>query len=174
MRNIDSHNGCIWKSIAAGSVGGLAGSFAMNQFQALWSTAAKALSDQEKNDQESSGENEPATVQAAKALSKNLFDHGLTESEKKWAGPAVHYALGASLGAVYGVLFESAPMSGAGFGTVYGATVWLTADEIAVPALGLSQSPSETPISSHASALAAHLVFGLVTHLTRRMILHSK
>lgn len=52
--------------------------------------------------------------------------------------------------------------------------MWLGADEIAVPALGLSKPASETPLSAHAQALASHLVFGLVTALTRKLILRSE
>lgn len=39
-----------------------------------------------------------------------------------------------------------------------GLKVWLVADEAAVPALGLSGSPTEVPLSKHAYALASHFV----------------
>ena len=58
-----------------------------------------------------------------------------------------------------------------GAGTGYGAAVWVGADEIAVPLFGLSGPPDETPLSGHVKALASHLVFGLVTHLTRKLVL---
>ncbi|MDQ2944640.1 MAG: DUF1440 domain-containing protein [Acidobacteriota bacterium] len=137
----------------------------MNQFQSLLSAAS--------GQQKSSSQDEDATVKTAKAISTTCCDHELTEDEKKWAGPAVHYSLGTSLGAVYGALAETVPVATAGAGTLYGTAVWFGADEIAVPAFGLSKSPSETPLSSHVSALASHLVFGLVTALTRKLILRA-
>jgi putative membrane protein len=100
----------------------------------------------------------------------SLFNHELTENQKEWAGPAVHYGLGSALGAVYG-LMAARPEARAGAGTSYGAAVWLAADEVAVPMLGLSGPPSETPLSGHVNALASHLIFGLVTHFGRKLLL---
>lgn len=157
--------------MAAGALGGLAASYAMNQFQSLWSSASKALSSDEDQKQESSGESEDATVKTAKAISTTLFGHELTDSEKKWAGPAVHYTFGTALGALYGVLAETVPSSKAARGTAYGSAVWLGADEISVPAFGLSPPPTETPASSHVRALASHVVYGFVTDLVRRVTL---
>jgi putative membrane protein len=172
MANRYSDSGCIWKSVAAGALGGLAGSFAMNQFQSLVSAASKASKGNGENSgqEESAGQDEDATVKTAKAISQTVFDHELAEDEKKWAGPLVHYSLGTTLGAVYGLVAEQLPVARTGFGTAYGAAVWLGADEIAVPALGLSKGPRETPLASHVNALASHLVYGFVTGLTRKLI----
>lgn len=158
-----SANGGVWKSATTGALGGLAGAWAMNLFQSLWSKASKELSQGNE-----SGGGEDATVKTAKAISEKLFDHKLTEEEKKWAGPAVHYGFGTVAGATYGVLSATMPMVRSGLGTAYGSAVWLAADEIAVPAFGLSQSPAETPLSSHVQALIAHLVYGLTTELMCR------
>jgi putative membrane protein len=164
-------SGSIGKGIAAGVLGGLVASYAMNQFQSVWSSAAKAFSAGQEEPQESESEEEPATVKAAKAISTGIFQHELTDSEKKWAAPAVHYAFGAALGALYGFITETVPVSSSCRGITYGAAVWMGADEIGVPAAGLSPPPMETPVSSHVSALASHLVYGLTTDLVRRAIL---
>ena len=166
--------GTIWKGIAAGALGGLAGSFAMNQFQSVWSKASKALSSEEPKQQQSSGGNEDksedATVKTAEAISCALFEHKLSSDEKKWAGPAVHYGFGTLVGATYGALAAKAPAVSSGRGTAYGGAVWLIGDEVAVPSFGLSQPPDESPLSSHVNALAAHLVYGFVTDLVVRTI----
>ncbi len=143
----------------------------MNQFQSLWSSASRALSSNGNQKQESSAESEDATVKTAKAISCAVFQHELTDSEKKWAGPLVHYGFGTALGALYGVLAETVPGSRAAYGTVYGSAVWLGADEIGVPAFGLSAPPKETPASSHVRALASHVVYGFVTDVVRRVTL---
>ncbi len=174
MPGYQSNKRCLWKSVAAGALGGLAGSFAMNQFQSLVSFASKVMSGQQGNGQPESPESsqdDDATVKTAKAISEMLFHHRLAQDEKKWAGPLVHYSLGTILGAVYGVLAETVPVATSGAGAAYGTAVWLSADEIAVPVLGLSQSPGAYSLSSHANALAAHLVFGVTTELTRKLIL---
>lgn len=164
----------------AGALGGLAGSFAMNQFQSAVSAISEAMARKERErkgepeasaaPQGSSGED--ATVKAAEGIATTIFDHELSDDEKKWAGPAVHYAFGGVLGTVYGALACCTPVE-AGAGTAFGTAVWLTADEAGVPLLGLSGSPTETPISGHIEALASHLVFGLTTHFVRKLALIS-
>lgn len=165
----------VWASVATGAIGGLAGAFAMNQFQTLWSAASKKLAEEQGvQQQQASSQDEDATQETARIISEHVFDHELTKSEKQKAGPAVHYGIGTMMGAVYGVAAEMLPISRAGRGTVYGGTVWLFADEIAVPAFGLSGSPTKTPLSTHAQALASHLVYGFVTDLVRRTFLGNK
>lgn len=109
-------------------------------------------------------------MKAASAISENIFDHKLAKSEKKIAGPAVHYALGTITGGLYGAAAELAPAVSAGVGLPFGAIFWLAADEAAVPALGLSKSPTEYPLSTHAYALTSHFVFGLTTDIVRRAV----
>lgn len=164
-------------SIVAGALGGLVASAAMNQFQAAVSALSKSIAEKNRIRRgepppepkpKSSGDS--ATVRTAEAISTKLFNHGLTEDQKKWAGPAVHYGFGAAVGALYGALAPVTPVHSAA-GTSYGAAVWLGADEIALPLVGLSGPPTASPISVHMNALASHLVFGAVTHLTRKLIL---
>jgi uncharacterized membrane protein YagU involved in acid resistance len=152
----------------AGAAGGVAAAFAMNRFQAVWSKVEKKVSPPSGNQA-----GEPATVRTAASISKTLFRHQLTAREKKWAGPAVHYAFGGLVGAVYGAMAASTRMAAAGGGTGYASAVWLLADEIGVPAAGLSGSPAKTPLRKHVEAWASHLVYGLVTEGTRRAILKA-
>ena len=167
----------VWKGLVAGLVGGLIASWTMNQFQALLSKASEGdeksqggRGTQKKKSQSESKEGDDATVKAATAISENVFDHKLSKSEKKVAGPAVHYAFGTLTGGLYGAAAELAPVISAGVGLPFGAVFWLAADEATVPALGLSKPPSEYPLSTHASALASHFVYGLTTDLVRRAI----
>lgn len=172
------------KGAVAGLVGGLVASWTMNQFQAAWSKATEGFEkphgaqsmqpsegstqgqfpDQDKEDQDD------ATVKAAKAISENVFGHELQESEKKPAGAAVHYAFGTATGGLYGAAAEIAPEVTTGVGLPFGVAFWLVADEGAVPLLGLSKGPSEYPVSTHAYALASHLVYGLTAEVTRRAV----
>jgi len=155
--------GDIAKGAAAGLVGGLVASFVMNEFQALWTK----LSNDDANTPEAK-QQEPATVKAAEMVTQGTVGHQLTEAEKEYAGPAVHYAMGGTSGAIYGAMSELMPAATTGAGLPFGAAVWLVADEIAVPALGLSRSPAEYPLSTHGYALVSHLVYGLTTEAVRR------
>jgi putative membrane protein len=141
----------------------------MNQFQALWSKATEDEKAGEKK-QESSDDETPATVKAADALSEEVFGHELTKSEKEVAGPAMHYAFGAATGGVYGAMAELVPNVTVGAGMPFATAVWFLADEVTVPLLGLSKSPTQYPLSKHAYSLASHFVYGLTTEVVRRAV----
>ena len=175
------HNkGDVVKGLAAGLVGGLVASWTMNRFQDVWTKVAESMKESQGNGstkqgnkgegEQSSGEQEDATVKAASAISEGIFDHKLTKSEKKVAGPAVHYAFGTSVGGLYGAVAELAPEVTAGAGLPFGAAFWLVADETAVPLLGLSKGPTEYPLGTHAYALASHFVYGLTAEVVRRAV----
>lgn len=154
--------GDLLKGLAAGVIGGLVGTWTMSQFQNL---LTKLSDDGESSD--SGGGDEPATVKAAEAVSENVFGHELAKSEKPAAGEAAHYAMGAASGAIYGVMSEFAPTVTVGAGIPFGGAVWLIADNITVPVLGLSKAPTEYPLSTHAYALTSHMIFGLTTEIVR-------
>jgi hypothetical protein len=155
----------------------------MNRFQEVWSKLAEEFGQSEKRSAARDGGDErqqargggeeqtdDATVKAASAISEGLFDHRLTKSEKKIAGPAVHYAFGTAVGGLYGAVAELAPEATTGAGLPFGAAFWLVADEGAVPLLGLSKGPTEYPLGTHAYALASHFVYGLTAEAVRRAL----
>lgn len=157
----------IMKGLLAGVAGGLLASFLMEQFQAAWSAASEAIRPSKK---QGGGKSEPATVKAANAISEKITGHELPPDYKPLAGEAVHYGMGAASAAAYGVLAEVAPIVTIGDGAGFGAGVWLLADELAVPAAGLSKSPKEFPLTTHIYALASHLVYGWITETVRRAV----
>jgi putative membrane protein len=179
MRNNDSN---ILKGMVAGLAGGLLASWTMNQFQAAWTRIAEGAekshgaqsmkpSDGSQGEQaQDSGEQDDATVETAKAISKTVFGHELQESEKHPAGAAVHYAFGTLSGGMYGALAEVTPQVTTAAGLPFGAGFWLLADEISVPLLGLAKAPTEYPVSTHVYALASHLVYGVTAELGRRAV----
>lgn len=170
----------IAKGVAAGIVGGLVGSFVMNHFQAALAKLKAAPSPPRRPDRlgghgaqqqksQETGE-EPATVNAAQAISDAVLHRRLSGREKDRAGNLLHYLFGSAVGGLYGAIAEEAPGVKAGFGILFGSVVWLTSDEIAVPMLGLAKPPRKYPLSTHLSALAAHHVYGAATELTRRVV----
>ncbi len=187
QRDSADRAGHLWKGLAAGVVGGLAASWTMNQFQALLSKLAAgeershgAQSMQQGSPQhgigrelQERGSDEPddnAATRTANAVAELGFAHRLTKSEKEVGGAVAHYAMGVASGAIYGVTAELLPPATSGLGLPFGAAVWAVADEGIVPALGLSKSGAEYPLSVHAYAIASHLVYGLTTEIVRRMI----
>ena len=180
------HNGKqdadVLKGLVVGLASGLVASWTMNQFQAAWTRIAegseKSHGAQSMQPAEGSNgdqgndtaEQDDATVETAKVISRNVFGHELQESEKETAGAAVHYAFGTVTGGLYGALAEVSPQVTMGAGIPFGAAFWLIADEVTVPLLGLSKGPTEYPVSTHAYALASHLVYGVTAELSRRAL----
>lgn len=182
----------VWKGLVAGLAGGLVASWTMNQFQAAWTRVAEGFekphgaqsmqpteggspgevaASQASNQAEKENQDD-ATVETAKAISKNVFGHELQESEKKPAGAAVHYAFGTVTGGLYGAMAEVTPQVTTGAGLPFGAVFWMVADEVAVPLLGLAKGPSAYPVSTHVYALASHLVYGVTAEFSRRAVRH--
>ncbi len=160
------------KGLLAGLAGGVAGTLAMTAVQQLLA-AIQRNGDQDQQDQDQARQansSEPAPVKAATAIAEPVARRELTQREKKIAGSVMHYGFGTTAGALYGLLAEAAPAAGAGRGLLFGTALWLTADEAAVPALGLSPPPTKMPASTHANALISHLAFGFVADLVRRVI----
>lgn len=156
----------VWKGVVAGVAGGLVASWVMTQFQAQLSK----LSPEPEGGRDMSDEEDDATMKTAAAITEAATGHQLTKKEKKGAGPTVHYAFGSAMGGVYGGLSEVVPAAAEGWGLPFGTVLWFAADEVAVPAFGLSGSPADSPVSVHASALASHLVYGLTADVVRRAV----
>ena len=145
----------IWKGLAAGLVGGLAGSWIMSQAYALATKAIEGEKPQESED-------DPTAKVASAVLHREL-----RPSEKGPAKSIVHYAFGATVAAGYGVLAEYEPSITAGRGAAFGAMIWLGAHVIALPALRLSPPIWESRASSEAAEFVAHLVYGGSAELLR-------
>jgi putative membrane protein len=162
----------------AGIAGGAAASWAMNLFisnvgdkltQSLMSDEGRRQ--QEKQSDQQQAPKEDATMKAAEGIVHEVSGgRHLSHEERKKAGPVVHYCFGALAGGLYGALSECSHWTSLGFGTVFGALLFASADLIAVPALGLGPSATEQPVAAQAAPLAAHLVYGATTDLVRRAI----
>jgi putative membrane protein len=157
----------------AGALGGLAGTLAMNYAQRLWTLAAddhppaSAAGKHDARDWQERTENQNSNELAAQAIARAVLGRRLRDEELPIAAAAVHFSFGAAVGALYGA-YASSPSrrrSGVALGTV----LWLTADEIAMPLMGLSDSTTERPAEKHLQSLAAHWVYGFVTEHVQRL-----
>jgi putative membrane protein len=143
-------------------IGGIAGSIAIGKFSQVWAKATKSNPDDKGVD---------STVKAASAVSEGLLHHRLTEEEKPKAGAAVHYGFGGTMGALYGAGAALKPAVGGAAGMPFGAGVYLAAHAAAVPALGWSRPITQNRLSDEIGELLGHVVYGLVTDLTRRGVI---
>lgn len=153
----------VWKGAVAGLLGGVVGSIAID---AYLTTAAKGSTSGERALKKAQ---EPAGLAAAKTLEK-VMGRPLPVERIPAAGMALHYLFGAGMGLAYGLAAEVSPGVTTGAGAAFGAGSSLVLDVVAVPALGFDEPPWETPPVLHAHALIGHVVFGVATEATRRLI----
>lgn len=166
MKN-DNREKDVFKGIIAGAVGGLVAAFVMTQYQALTEKLSETAGEKKPKGRKET----PANVKAAMMVSENVFGHKLTKAEKDPAGEAMHYVMGGVSGAIYGATAElTGSTATIGAGLPFGSAVWAVADDVVVPALGLSKSPTAYPLSTHAYALTSHWVYGLTTEIVRKAV----
>ena len=161
----------IWKGAAAGAVGGLVASWVMNEFSSVLTKITEASTNGNKRKSQGNGQQqEDPTIVTAEKITETFAGIRLSKDQKKIGGTVVHYAFGATMGAVYGAATEIRPEVHSLAGLPYGMALFLVADEVAVPLLGLAKKPTEYPLSSHLSGLGQHLVYGVTTELVRRTL----
>lgn len=162
------------RGVLAGVAGGLLAAWAMNQWGA---GPGKAITDKLESEQDkqkakaaADPSGEDATMKAADGLASPIKGAPLTKDEKARGGPIVHYTFGAVMGGIYGGLAEYSPLVRSGFGTSFGAALYVGGDLVAVPAFGLAKQLDAFPVTSYAGAFTSHLVYGATTELVRRIV----
>ncbi len=172
---------CLGAGMVAGAIGGLVAAWVMNVFMENAGPKVQQVAQkfdhparQQPSQTQSSSDSEPkedATMKTADALvSAVTGGRHLSMEGKQKGGPVVHYAFGALMGALYGMGAEYSSTVRSGFGTTFGSILFAGADLWAVPALGLSGSSSNAPISSLATPFSAHIVYGATTEGVRRLV----
>ncbi|WP_341208335.1 DUF1440 domain-containing protein [uncultured Sphingomonas sp.] len=136
---------------------GLAASFVMDRFQDV---AAPAFG-------MDGGDDDPATVKAADTISEAVEGRPVTQKHRGSAGSALHYALGAAIGAGYALAVRQWPDLAKGWGVPTGLATMLLLDDLLVPAAGWGPWP-KAEVPGNAYGLASHLVFGITLEGARR------
>jgi uncharacterized membrane protein YagU involved in acid resistance len=144
--------------LALGAAAGAVATWVMDEVTtALYEREPKKV---QKRENAARGQKTAYEIAAEKAAS--VAGRKLTRKEGKAVGTAIHWSLGVSAGAVYGVLRNRIPALGLGSGLAYGTAFWLAMDEAALTLLGLTPPPQEFPWQTHLRGLAGHLALGAV------------
>jgi hypothetical protein len=182
MRSASSGLSLPWQGLVAGAVGGFVASWAMERFQARLSQttgdgldagqrrSGHASTWSARTQDQASGRSRPATVQTADVAATVTAGRRPSPTEQDVAGPLMHYGFGIAVGAVYGALAETRPELTRFGGVPFGLGVWASADEVAVPAAGLSAAPWERPLRAHSYSMLSHAVYGLTTEAVRKVV----
>jgi len=112
----------------------------------------------------------PSSQVAANSIAESV-GYPLDDNQRKLAGSAIHYGLGAAWGPVYGLLRHAGlqPLQ-AGFLT--GAALSLIVDEGVAPALGFTAPNTHYPLLTHVRGFLNHLAYGTAVGLTTEVLYH--
>jgi hypothetical protein len=153
--------GALVRGLAAGAVGSAAQSLFFeltNRLQPHAPGAPFAPPDEAQRD-------EQATETVARRFVEGFMRRGpLDEEAKKRGGKLVHYAVGAGFGTAWALARETVPALRRPLGVAgFGVAAWIVGDDVLYPAFRLGNGPMGYPLSTHAYAITAHLVFAAAT-----------
>lgn len=153
------------KSIGIGLIAGIVATAVMDTSQTtlipLVSSWIKSAHDNSteaasSNDAASGGDPESSPEKVAHRIARMSGVELDREEIAHWSN-RVHWLYGTQWGVVYALLpIPRTPLAG----LAYGAILWLGSDELLLWALGIAENPTHYRFESHASALAAHAVYG--------------
>lgn len=153
--------------LALGALAGAIGVWRMNKVTAFLQKHQGAKASRREQHAQVEGKSVPtlAAEKITRALPVRLNDR----SQEK-AAMAVHYAMGILPAALYGVMQHRLNRTGPRAGVLFGTGLFLIGDEWLTCKLGLASRPSAYPWQTHARGLAGHLVYGLYTDSTFRLL----
>lgn len=82
----------------------------------------------------------------------------------------VHYGYGATQGGFFGALTVDRDGQAGRDGAIFGTGLWLLGDELAMSLLGLADGPGKYPLGQHLHRWGAHLVYGVTTAVTTKLL----
>lgn len=160
--------------LAAGIIGGLVATWALDKYQQGAIEATRRVEDAanaepvfSRQQEEQLREQQRAHGEAAQRIARSTTGRKLSRAQQRTAAPIVHYAAGALAGGMYGLIAEILPGVRRWYGMGYSKVIFLGASEPLLPWLGLTsrQKAQVTP-----AGLPAPLVFGAVLETTRRVL----
>jgi Protein of unknown function (DUF1440) len=159
-------------AVARGLVAGAVGTAAMDTF--LFARYRRNGGDSSPGEWESSAgvtnwEEAPAPAHVGKRLVEGLFGIELAPNRARLVNNVMHWAYGILNGAQYGIVAESLPAPRIRYGLPFGATVWAS-DYVILPAAKLYEPIWDYDAKTLANDLSAHLVYGLATAATLRVL----
>ena len=167
MTHHHDHGANPLREILIGAAAGAGAAFIMDQFQSLWSRYGQQVGLPGGSRQEYE---ESAPEKVANQVAELTTGEQLPAEQRKSGEKAVHYAAGAGLGAVYGVIASSIRGVSLGHGLAFGGAAYLLLDQGLAPMIKLGQPVSRDSNDQKFYSLISHLVFGYSTYSLRKLL----
>ena len=140
------------KGLMAGLIGGLVATAAKKFAERIYPPRAH-------------GEPEPQ-----QALAERVAGHELVGRREEFSAGVIYWGFGALTGAAYGAVVEYYPAATAKDGAAFGMTLSSLTHGTVLPAIGLAAKPEEQTVRERSSEMVTHVVYGVVTETTRRVV----
>ena len=114
-------------------------------------------------------EDAPAPAQVGRRLTEGLFDIKIPPSDARLVNNVTHWAFGTLSGTLYGLIAGSLRKQKVLYGLPFGASVW-AGGYVVLPAAKLYKPIWEYDAKTLANDLSGHLVYGLATATTMRLL----
>jgi hypothetical protein len=111
----------------------------------------------------------PPPVKVAEKLAAAV-GASIPPERRSLAGGVMRYGFGTFWGAVLGAIASRWKPLPPGAGVALGILLWISMDEGALPALGLTGKPNEYPRETHVRGLAGHIVYGVLLDRTLALL----
>ena len=140
----------------------LTATFTMSAFQRAWNLTIP--------NQRPGRRHEPTDIEGTTQFVGRATDAvgiSLSKEKCKTFGILGHYGVGVGTGILFGRLRSAVPKrlrpaSSAIAGATFGAGIFLLANEVVLPLLGVPNTGSQSPLGSRPYGLASHVVYGLM------------
>ena len=160
-------------AVLRGVVAGAVGTAALDTLQFLryrrGGGGGSSATDWESSKGLSSWEDAPAPAQVGRRLTEGLFDTKIPPSDARLVNNVTHWAFGTLSGALYGLIAGSLRKQRVVYGLPFGASVW-AGGYVVLPAAKLYKPIWEYDAKTLATDLSGHLVYGLTTATTMRLL----
>jgi hypothetical protein len=153
--------GSLGKNLLIGLAAGVAGTAAMN---AYWMGLAKLKPEWVESSEE------PSTHKVARRVLRQVGVKSPSRQTRAVGGKAVHWTYGSTWGMVAGAARAAGVPLTWGGGQLFGAGLWVLGDLWMLYEMDLAKHPREYPAEVHATALGAHLAYGLATWATMKSL----
>ncbi len=159
--------GSILMNAVLGLVAGAAATFVMDKVSGY----LYELEDEKtrKFEENLRGNEYPPEVMAEK-IAEAVAGVELNKGRKEKYGNVVHWGYGIMWGGLFGALRDRAPLVGTAEGVGFGTGLWLIGDEVMMPLMGLSPSPTKFPWQNHARAAVNHVAYGATLGITHSLL----
>jgi hypothetical protein len=152
--------GSVTNCLVKGAVAGAVGVWLMDRF--TWAFYRNEDDEAYRQEKKAQKGGRYAPNAAGKHLTDTLGIE-LPDKEQYIVGRSVHYIMGIVPGAFYALWRHRVERLGFWRGPLYGFSLFISFDEVIVPALGYASGPAAYPWQAHARGFIAHLILGTTT-----------